>query len=49
MYNVNSDRQTRKGEMRICVISYGTEELPAFYTGKSGFKVDCRIDTPFLL
>ena len=24
----------------------GTEELPAFYTRKSGFKVDYRIDTP---
>ena len=28
------------------VIGYGTEELPAFYTRKSGFKVDYRIDTP---
>ena len=27
-------------------IGYGTEELPAFYTRKSGFKVDYRIDTP---
>ena len=25
---------------------YGTEELPAFYTRKSGFKVDYRLDTP---
>ena len=28
------------------VIGYGTEELPAFYTRQSGFKVDYRIDTP---
>ena len=28
------------------VIGFGTEELPAFYTRKSGFKVDYRIDTP---
>ena len=28
------------------VIGYGTEELPAFYTRKSGFRVDYRIDTP---
>ena len=28
------------------VIGYGTEELPAFYTRKSGFKVDYRLDTP---
>ena len=28
------------------VIGYGTEELPAFYTRHSGFKVDYRIDTP---
>ena len=30
----------------VPVIGYGTEELPAFYTRKSGFKVDYRIDTP---
>ena len=30
----------------VPVIGYGTEELPAFYTCKSGFKVDYRIDTP---
>ena len=28
------------------VIGYGTDELPAFYTRKSGFGVDYRIDTP---
>ena len=28
------------------VIGYGTEELPAFYTRSSGFKVDYRIGTP---
>ena len=28
------------------VIGYGTKELPAFYTRKSGFKVDYRLDTP---
>ena len=28
------------------MIGYETEELPAFYTRKSGFKVDYRIDTP---
>ena len=30
----------------VPVIGYGTEELPAFYTRKSGYKVDYRIDTP---
>ena len=28
------------------VIGYGTKELPAFYTRKSGFSVDYEIDTP---
>ena len=28
------------------VIGYGTDELPAFYTRRSGFKVDYRIDSP---
>ena len=30
----------------VPVIGYQTEELPAFYTRYSGFKVDYRIDTP---
>ena len=30
----------------VPVIGYGTEELPAFYTRKSGFRVDYRVDTP---
>ena len=30
----------------VPVIGYGTEELPAFYTRKSGFSVDYEIDTP---
>lgn len=30
----------------VPVIGYGTEELPAFYTRHSGFKVDYRLDTP---
>ena len=30
----------------VPVIGYGTEELPAFYTRRSGFSVDYRIDTP---
>ena len=30
----------------VPVIGYGTDELPAFYTRHSGFKVDYRIDTP---
>lgn len=30
----------------VPVIGYGTEELPAFYTRQSGFKVDYRIDSP---
>ena len=30
----------------VPVIGYGTEELPAFYTRKSGFKVDYRMDSP---
>ena len=30
----------------VPVIGYGTRELPAFYTRKSGFEVDYRVDTP---
>ena len=30
----------------VPVIGYQTEELPAFYTRKSGFNVDYRLDTP---
>ncbi|MBQ5781237.1 MAG: pseudouridine-5'-phosphate glycosidase [Spirochaetaceae bacterium] len=30
----------------VPVVGYGTEELPAFYTQKSGFKVDYRMDSP---
>ena len=30
----------------VPVIGYGTMELPAFYTDKSGLKVDYRLDTP---
>lgn len=30
----------------VPVVGYGTEELPAFYTRKSGFNVDYRVDTP---
>ncbi len=30
----------------VPVMGYGTEELPAFYTRKSGFGVDYRVDTP---
>ncbi|MBR4082323.1 MAG: pseudouridine-5'-phosphate glycosidase, partial [Clostridia bacterium] len=30
----------------VPVIGYGTKELPAFYTARSGFEVDYRIDTP---
>lgn len=30
----------------VPVIGYGTEELPAFYTRSSGFRVDYRIDSP---
>lgn len=30
----------------VPVIGYGTSELPAFYTRKSGFSVDYEIDTP---
>ena len=30
----------------VPLIGYGTDELPAFYTRRSGFKVDYRIDTP---
>ena len=30
----------------VPVIGYGTDELPAFYTRHSGFKVDYRIDSP---
>ncbi len=30
----------------VPVLGYGTEELPAFYTRHSGFRVDYRVDTP---
>ena len=30
----------------VPVIGYGTEELPAFYTRRSGFSVDYRLDSP---
>ena len=30
----------------VPVLGYGTSELPAFYTRKSGFGVDYRVDTP---
>lgn len=30
----------------VPVLGYKTEELPAFYTRKSGFKVDYKVDTP---
>lgn len=30
----------------VPVIGYGTEELPAFYTRRSGFPVDYRLNTP---
>lgn len=30
----------------VPVIGYGTKELPAFYTRRSGFGVDYRMDTP---
>ncbi len=30
----------------VPVIGYSTEELPAFYTRQSGFRVDYRMDTP---
>ena len=33
-------------EHGVPVIGYQTEELPAFYTRKSGFGVDYRLDTP---
>lgn len=30
----------------VVVVGYQTEELPAFYTRRSGFQVDYRMDTP---
>ena len=30
----------------VPVLGYGTEELPAFYTRRSGFSVDYRVDSP---
>ena len=30
----------------VPVMGFGTDELPAFYTRKSGFGVDYRVDTP---
>lgn len=30
----------------VPVVGYGTDELPAFFTSKSGFKLECRMDTP---
>jgi pseudouridine-5'-phosphate glycosidase len=31
----------------VPVIGYKTEEMPAFYTPKSGYKVDYRLNTPY--
>ena len=33
-------------QLHAVAFEIGTEELPAFYTRRSGFKVDYRIDTP---
>ncbi len=30
----------------VAVVGFGTDEMPAFYTKSSGFKVDYRMDTP---
>jgi pseudouridine-5'-phosphate glycosidase len=30
----------------VCLVGYGSEELPAFYTRRSGLAVDVRCDTP---
>ncbi|HEX7958260.1 MAG TPA: pseudouridine-5'-phosphate glycosidase [Pyrinomonadaceae bacterium] len=30
----------------VCVVGYGCEEMPAFYTRRSGLPVDARADTP---
>ena len=30
----------------VPVIAYGTDEIPAFYSRKSGEKASCRLDTP---
>ena len=30
----------------VCLVGYGCEELPAFYTRRSGLPVDARCDTP---
>jgi pseudouridine-5'-phosphate glycosidase len=30
----------------VPVIGFGTDDMPAFYTSKSGFGVDYRVDTP---
>ena len=31
-------------QLRITVIGMGTENMPAFYTSKSGFKVDYKVN-----
>ncbi len=30
----------------VAVVGYQTEDMPAFYTQKSGYKVDYKLDTP---
>ena len=30
----------------VPVLGFGTEDMPAFYTSKSGFKVDYKVDSP---
>jgi pseudouridine-5'-phosphate glycosidase len=30
----------------VCLVGYGSDELPAFYTRRSGLSVDVRCDTP---
>lgn len=32
--------------MGVPVVGFGTDEFPAFFTRRSGFGVDCRLDTP---
>ena len=33
----------------VPVIAYGTDEIPAFYSRKSGEKANCRLDTPVVI
>ena len=45
-FDISADLEEYLETHGVTVIGYGTSELPAFYTRKSGFGVDYELDTP---